>query len=662
MNVDDQIIAQFPIIFNSETSSSPSNPSPNPFSILQFPLGIPGAGLKIPSSARIKSTACLGPSVLAKPILEMKVDMTGMPRKGKEELEDPEVDRDISISLESFFVAEKAVRYMVGCFKDGALHLTPVNILQMRPTCRFIDKKAERERDAKAGRNYDEAKETKPDYEAEAKSVMVSYRSADDKEGMKRASLVEMHRMVEQQPWKELNVHGAASTESKQNWKMLSLQNKQEDTLMDVDDTKEDEDGGRHRQTALDYMEAISTYNPTKTPAETPSQTPTSAVPYSATTSLSANSAFFPDPHGATNSNLPFYESLRLGIPLQDRVRNLLISSHAVSFTQLITLFTTTIDPQGPRTPSITTQLQPLLHALDASSHAISGVFYVHSALLYSSHARHARNVLLWQLRENKRVVRGEWAETTRMNTAMSGNMLGEVCVFDEFEGVWVGKVPDDPLFAEWFPKNQEMHSSSLDVVYRQSLDMLQNGGVGSIEVAAPLTFNLPVPLSPVKNVGEQHALQSMLVHYEIEGETPQIQAGNIVCQILKDNGCLLKSHVHEIFKHQASQDSEEGETLVKSISPSILEGIMATVCFEIRDDIVASKPDTTTEHGRFKQAVLGQFVKSDKIKKADMMEVWGRECEAKPSAALYSKIMSEYASTKKSGIWRLKWLPHEDF
>lgn len=251
---------------------------------------------------------------------------------------------------------------------------------------------------------------------------------------------MDKQRTVEQQPWTNLSVHAATSAESKQTWKSLFL--KDTSTNMDVD--------GDANQTAFEYLETISTYNPIT--AAISQTTPMSAAPRSATTPLSAISAhsFFPDPLLA-QKNTSFYESLRLGLPLEDRVRNLLVSSHAVSFTQLLTLFTSsTIDPQGPKTPAVITQLLPLVQALGEVSHCIDGVFYVHSSLLYKGHARHARNVLLGLLMEKGKVGRLDWANSTRMNTTQSGNMLKEVCVFDEFEKVWVSKVEPDLGFEKW--------------------------------------------------------------------------------------------------------------------------------------------------------------------------------------------------------------------
>lgn len=101
------------------------------------------------------------------------------------------------------------------------------------------------------------------------------------------------------------------------------------------------------------------------------------------------------------------------------------------------------------------------------------------------------------------------------------------------------------------FPKNHGLMQKELEKVYKASLDLIQ----GKPTVALPVSaINLPIPLSPVKNVQAQHALESMLVHYGMEGDTFETQAVNLVCKILQENGCLLKSHVHEIFRHQASQ------------------------------------------------------------------------------------------------------------
>ena len=96
---------------------------------------------------------------------------------------------------------------------------------------------------------------------------------------------------------------------------------------------------------------------------------------------------------------------------------------------------------------------------------------------------------------------------------------------------------------------------------------------------------------------------------------------------------------------------------MIDSLSAASLESIIITSSFEIRDDIVAPKPNLETTNGRFKNSVLNYLKYHDKVKKSEMMEVWQSECEGKPSASVYSKIMSEVATTKSSGIWKLKWL-----
>jgi hypothetical protein len=53
-------------------------------------------------------------------------------------------------------------------------------------------------------------------------------------------------------------------------------------------------------------------------------------------------------------------------------------------------------------------------------------------------------------LMQNKSVSRLAWANECRMNTIMSGNMLKEICVFDEFTRKWSGKIDPDSLLSRW--------------------------------------------------------------------------------------------------------------------------------------------------------------------------------------------------------------------
>jgi hypothetical protein len=118
------------------------------------------------------------------------------------------------------------------------------------------------------------------------------------------------------------------------------------------------------------------------------------------------------------------------------------------------------------------------------------------------------------------------------------------------------------------FPSIQEKHDRAIATQCRASLSALRSepnlknssssakassnnvSGAGS---SLP-SVSLPIPLSPVKNTIQQHAPSAMLVHHEIEGQDAQEQARNLVLKIVQSNGVLLKSHVHEIFRYQASQ------------------------------------------------------------------------------------------------------------
>ena len=108
------------------------------------------------------------------------------------------------------------------------------------------------------------------------------------------------------------------------------------------------------------------------------------------------------------------------------------------------------------------------------------------------------------------------------------------------------------------FPAIQQKHHKSVSTLFQNSLLQIvgeTTGNKNQQQVNLNMeTLILPIPVSPVKNEKKQHAIGSMLIHYEIEGTTEEEQAKNLVKQILETNGALLKSHVHEIFRHQASQ------------------------------------------------------------------------------------------------------------
>ena len=252
--------------------------------------------------------------------------------------------------------------------------------------------------------------------------------------------------MIEHEPWTNLKVHPPSSKTSKTYWKKLHCK---------VDGSIQPE--SRHIQQAEEYLDTISSFNTSLHPlgsAQTTrsisQKTPTPISAHSTQSSI-AESIFSTHSTAQTGSLPAFYESIKLGLPLHDRVASLLLSSHAVSFTQLVQLFTT-LDVEEPHDARfLTAELSPLLSILGEISVCIDGVFYINSSMLYKGHAMHARNVLLANLMERKMVSRAEWTSETRMNTTMSGNMLKEICAFDEFERKWVGKVEPDELLSLWY-------------------------------------------------------------------------------------------------------------------------------------------------------------------------------------------------------------------
>jgi hypothetical protein len=255
---------------------------------------------------------------------------------------------------------------------------------------------------------------------------------------MKKASLAEVQRMVEQEPWKELHVHGPSSTISQSYWSTLLSSNSK--TSLST-------------QPPSEYLDSISSYNPNVSlnARDSMRMTPISAQSSQSSIPESLFSATHSQQGSYGQKALPaFFESIKLGLPLQDRVASLLLSSHAVSFTTLVTLFSNVDVEQELDSRILTVELSPLLSILSDISNCIDGVFYVASSMLYRGHPMHARNVFLGYLMQNKSVSRLAWANECRMNTIMSGNMLKEICVFDEFTRKWSGKIDPDSLLSRW--------------------------------------------------------------------------------------------------------------------------------------------------------------------------------------------------------------------
>ena len=225
------------------------------------------------------------------------------------------------------------------------------------------------------------------------------------------------------------------------------------------------------------------------------------------------------------------------------------------------------------------------------------------------------------------------------------------------------------------FPAIQERHHQSLFTLFQASLlQIMGDASKSKPQIQNPLTtgpLSLPIPLSPIKNEKYKNANSAMLIHHEIEGDSDDEKVKNLVKSILEKNGALLKSQVHDIFRFQASQGilllriiytfcsllATEIQVMIDNVPAVTLESVITTLSFEIRDDIVAPQPNLEIPLGRFKKATLNHFKVHDQVKKSEMMGIWEKECEGKPSASVYSKIMNEVATTKSSGIWKLKWI-----
>ncbi|KAJ2604057.1 hypothetical protein GGH99_005771 [Coemansia sp. RSA 1285] len=104
--------------------------------------------------------------------------------------------------------------YAAGVVVDGALHLTPIGKLtQLRPSLKYLDRVAEKERAASRLDMDDEDDEKK---EVKAQTVQVTVRSAQAEEALRlqQRSVAFIQQKLEEEPWSKLSYFDVGSDES----------------------------------------------------------------------------------------------------------------------------------------------------------------------------------------------------------------------------------------------------------------------------------------------------------------------------------------------------------------------------------------------------------------------------------------------------------------
>eukprot|EP00842_Homolaphlyctis_polyrhiza_P005735 jgi/Hompol1/6162/HPOL_004849-RA len=305
-----------------------------------------------------------------------------------------------TIKLESRPVPINA-NYMVGVTTEYGLHLKSVaSIMQLRQSLEYIDKISEKEKLMNQRAMMDERKEE--GFEEEAKLVHVKTLAADDKDAVKKASLADMQREHDAEPWKSLEIYGPEHSES-----LIWLR-----SLSDTSDTP------------LEYAADGAAYLNT--------------IAADQASRLTNLARIRPDlPANIAKQGMTLAEISQL--QLVERLKAILLNAHLATFSMLHKI-------AGEHIAEET-----IIAALKSSAVLIRGVWVLQSEQLYTSRPCDARRVLLGLFVDREYVSRGEFVDMTHLLPNMALNMLKEIADLREGYG-WHLKIKDTDGFANRYP------------------------------------------------------------------------------------------------------------------------------------------------------------------------------------------------------------------
>ncbi|KAJ2908689.1 hypothetical protein GGI21_002637, partial [Coemansia aciculifera] len=111
----------------------------------------------------------------------------------------------------------KSSNYMAGLFRNGALHLTPIEkITQLRPSLKYLDRVAEKELAASKLSNDDDDDDDDDKPQVKAQTLQVMVRSAQAEEALRQQqnSIAFIQQKLEEEPWSKLSYFDVGSEES----------------------------------------------------------------------------------------------------------------------------------------------------------------------------------------------------------------------------------------------------------------------------------------------------------------------------------------------------------------------------------------------------------------------------------------------------------------
>ncbi|KAJ1885785.1 hypothetical protein LPJ71_009279 [Coemansia sp. S17] len=204
---DEEIVAEIPIYLTHRIAKN--------LHLLQYPQRTSSAktGVLNPSVARLKP-------IHGQIEMDIQLDVTS-PMYSKERGRELGVglsDNGRILDIQTLVSVNipKSSNYMAGVFREGALHMTPIEkITQLQPSLKYLDRVAEKELAASKLDNDDDDDEDGK-REMKAQTIQVTVRSAQAEEALRQQqnSIAYIQQKLEEEPWSKLSYYDVGSEES----------------------------------------------------------------------------------------------------------------------------------------------------------------------------------------------------------------------------------------------------------------------------------------------------------------------------------------------------------------------------------------------------------------------------------------------------------------
>ncbi|RKO97484.1 hypothetical protein CXG81DRAFT_18796 [Caulochytrium protostelioides] len=297
-----------------------------------------------------------------------------------------------------------AATYMAGVVRGDSIVLAPVSkVFRMKPVLAHVDRLNQKARQA-AGRHADAERSAGSMRKEEARTVQVSIRAADDKDGQRRAAALEAQRSVQEEAWQPLDHHTAEDVISQElRRRLFPADDRGLAPLLMV------------KETLPEHLEHLAPRVQSLRPDVMESLTAAVAKKKAGT-----------DDAILARKGLSLQEMTIL--PLEDRLVAMFLNASWASPYMLLQRF-------GPEL----TQSEAFRLQLTSVAVFIHGRWIIQSHLLYKDRVMQARRYLLGLFSQSPDgMVRGaDFGPVVRLPLQMARNMLAEIAYLDPDRGGW---------------------------------------------------------------------------------------------------------------------------------------------------------------------------------------------------------------------------------